>query len=994
MADFEKKTTLITVDIDQEASEKAVDSLTNAIIDQKTAIQDNNKTIKELNSTNKELEKQVKSGVISQESANKQIIDNNNKVKELTKTNFSLKDELKDLNAERVRAVKTAKLESGTLDALRTKVAAQKKELNSLNITTEEGQKRFEALSKEIKINNDFISEADKGAGDYKTTIGRYREEVGKAIKDQGGFGAAIQESNTKVGSAAKTVSSFFKLLLTNPVVLIVSALTALFAAFTKTEKGTRLLAKATGFINGLMSELIGVVDDLADFLTSAFENPQQAIKDFGDFIVQNIVNRFKAVLDLGGALSDVIGNLLSGNLSKAKKAAKEAGTAFIQLNTGLDEKQQKQFADSLLNTAESALKTADAFSKLAASQIDVARANRESELSAAKLGAEEERLIQIRDDDTRSFEEREKAGLKVFELTKQRAEQENQIALRNQNLVSQELALRQSNGESVEDLLDKKLEADKAVIESQKELTLSLLESEEAQALLKRDIFEQDLDFAIDVGTRRTEEALRAAENEKASIEDRQASLNEARKLDEEAFNNQLRLFEQVGLSREKINLLVNESNASVINSELKKTKLSEIERNRFRELVLERQGLTEGINDTEKALEEAREERAMKLIEDQRKLNDSLFALEQFRREQKNESLLEEAESDEERFELRIEQQQERFEVEQEQLAEQKAIALEGEIENEEERLAIIADFKLREEQIISENKNKLADIREKADNEEIKKEKEKRKLLGQLLEAGLSSASTITNAFYASSESRLEKNSNKEISDLNKKFNAGIISSEEHAKQRENIDKRNAEKSFQIQRKQFIANKVLTLVDIAVNTAKGVGQALGSFPPPASFIMAGLVGAAGIAQGIAVAKEQPPTPPGFAEGGDVLGFKVGGNYHSAGGTKYAGEDGNMFEVEKDEGIFVTKRSATNKALMAISDINKSHGGKSMFSTPRQFLQEGGSVISNQGLTEQQISTIVAQTAETLPAPEVRVTDIMGGLESNQNAKQTGII
>lgn len=57
-----------------------------------------------------------------------------------------------------------------------------------------------------------------------------------------------------------------------------------------------------------------------------------------------------------------------------------------------------------------------------------------------------------------------------------------------------------------------------------------------------------------------------------------------------------------------------------------------------------------------------------------------------------------------------------------------------------------------------------------------------------------------------------------------------------------------------------------KAAAIVDIGINTARGIGQALGAFPPPISFIMAGLVGAAGAAQIAEVSRTQ------LADGGIV--------------------------------------------------------------------------------------------------------------------------
>ena len=52
-------------------------------------------------------------------------------------------------------------------------------------------------------------------------------------------------------------------------------------------------------------------------------------------------------------------------------------------------------------------------------------------------------------------------------------------------------------------------------------------------------------------------------------------------------------------------------------------------------------------------------------------------------------------------------------------------------------------------------------------------------------------------------------------------------------------------------EIAKKQFNTNKKLMMAQAVIGTAAGVAQALGSLPPPASIIMAGLIGAMGAAQ-----------------------------------------------------------------------------------------------------------------------------------------------
>lgn len=139
-----------------------------------------------------------------------------------------------------------------------------------------------------------------------------------------------------------------------------------------------------------------------------------------------------------------------------------------------------------------------------------------------------------------------------------------------------------------------------------------------------------------------------------------------------------------------------------------------------------------------------------------------------------------------------------------------------------------------------------------------------------------------------------------------------------------------------------------------------------------------------------GTILASPAPPRPS-FAQGGDVFGTIAGGRPHSQGGTKYRGEDGNVFEVEKGEGLFVTKREATNPALALLDQANTSFGGTSMFSNGSRFLQDGGSVaMESTGFSQEDLIAAI----EATPPPMVQVQSIMAGINAEMEAKKVGTI
>ena len=91
MADFEKKVSIIEIEVDNEAANAKVNDLTSSIISQKNAIKDNSDEIKSLNKVNKDLEKQAAKGNITQKEANEQIKENTKQASQLEKQNIKIK---------------------------------------------------------------------------------------------------------------------------------------------------------------------------------------------------------------------------------------------------------------------------------------------------------------------------------------------------------------------------------------------------------------------------------------------------------------------------------------------------------------------------------------------------------------------------------------------------------------------------------------------------------------------------------------------------------------------------------------------------------------------------------------------------------------------------------------------------------------------------------------------------------------------------------------
>ena len=148
--------------------------------------------------------------------------------------------------------------------------------------------------------------------------------------------------------------------------------------------------------------------------------------------------------------------------------------------------------------------------------------------------------------------------------------------------------------------------------------------------------------------------------------------------------------------------------------------------------------------------------------------------------------------------------------------------------------------------------------------------------------------------------------EEASNRDLDDLEKNFDAKLLSQEEYEEKRSAIEKKRDREQAELKKKQFQIEKDAALVTATINTAQAVTKAYAQ-GGVAGFAFAALALAAGLAE-IAVIQSQPT--PKFEKGG-----KVKGKRHYSGGT--------IIEAEKDE--FVVNRIDAIKNESLLDAINK---------------------------------------------------------------------
>jgi hypothetical protein len=257
---------------------------------------------------------------------------------------------------------------------------------------TEEQRRSFQGTQLEISIKKqvESLKKLEEGIGNTSRNVGNYPQVMAGAIK-----------ANSAFGNSALGLFESFK---ANPIGLLVTSLFALGAAFSKTQGATDALNKVFKPLGIALEYVVGFVQDLAakylPQLTTAFENPKQALMDLVDFIGNNLLNRIKAF----AVIWEGIINL----------DVKKIANGILQFGSGVENVIDKlqaaagavaDFANGVIDTANQILAMEraleDAESKLLLSQAKLNRMieerrsllENEQELNKNRLKAGEEAL-------------------------------------------------------------------------------------------------------------------------------------------------------------------------------------------------------------------------------------------------------------------------------------------------------------------------------------------------------------------------------------------------------------------------------------------------------------------------------------------------------------------------------------------------------------------------------------------------------------------------
>jgi hypothetical protein len=260
---------------------------------------------------------------------------------------------------------------------------------------------------------SEVVMEVKSNVGEVTKDVKKLDKATKKGAKGFKGIGTAIKGMGTALKAAG--------------IGLAVALLAKLMEVFSKNQKVLDFFNVAMESLsiafNDLFKFLENNVGTVVGFFKSIFADPKQSIKDFGTAIKENLIERFDSLLETFGHLGKALGHLFKGEFAEAWGSVKDAGRESIDIMTGVD--------NSVDKITETVTKAAAAIKDYATETVKGAKAvvelRKQSELAAVQVQGliedydrQAEKLRQVRDDESKTFEQRIAANKELGEVLKE----------------------------------------------------------------------------------------------------------------------------------------------------------------------------------------------------------------------------------------------------------------------------------------------------------------------------------------------------------------------------------------------------------------------------------------------------------------------------------------------------------------------------------------------------------------------------------------------
>jgi hypothetical protein len=382
------------------------------------------------------------------------------------------------------------------------------------------------AVIENIKIEGDAsklidaIDQLNKRVGELEGQL----KDVNTGVKDLGKTGNSVSKAVGGIGTALKGIG----------IGVFIAAFDQLKEVFTGNQKVMDIFNTLLNTLKILFNDLAeSVLPPVSNLLNSIFSDPVQSIKDFGSAIQNYVLNFFDQILSSVGHLGSALANLFTGDFAGALEQVKLAGADAVDALVGVEEggieavknvaKTAFDYVKELPNQIKEAVNSAQAL-------VELEKAAQLAAVQRQKIQLEYQRsaevLRQLRDDETKSIDERIKANADLLALLEeQTAKEREQIAIQvafaraeyEKNKTTENLvALRQAELELID--LTERLEGQRSeALTNQNSLMREQLDIQRSQQETAQEIYQIQEEASLELldnEVARAEKEIEIAQN------------------------------------------------------------------------------------------------------------------------------------------------------------------------------------------------------------------------------------------------------------------------------------------------------------------------------------------------------------------------------------------------------------------------------------------------------------------------------------------------
>lgn len=462
--------------------------------------------------------------------------------------------------------------EATTIAEIEKQNALLVKQRKQMKIDTAENAEAFNALTARIKANQERLNA-------FNEDIGRHQGKVGDYLSVWQGMPGALGAT----GNAVEGVGAAFKALLANPIVAVFAAISAalifLGQQFLKTERGTKMWAQASAFLDAALINLRKGLSDLANTLANLNFDKFKAA-----FLDTSYIKTFVAAID-------TIKAVFTGDFKKAGESfldwAKNAKDGLIQMVFPV-----YALRDAFKETSKSATELANARLLLDKQTSNTAYATMALTEQLTKLRGEQELNRAIVDDDKRAWTERLAAVQRLTSASEKVAKLELIMAQNTKTLADSEVELGKKRGATSAEMLtlyQAQNAAQVALLEAENRRVLTIQDNSEIIKRLNTDYSEQQLDVIFDVYDAVKSAAERELQLASTTQARREQILAQQKEQAARAQDDTLVIFQQYAKKRIDLDAILAESDAKKQWAMVQALGMDEIMTNRFRERMIE---------------------------------------------------------------------------------------------------------------------------------------------------------------------------------------------------------------------------------------------------------------------------------------------------------------------------------------------------------------------------------------------------------------------